>query len=466
MMHFITACWKTRPPEKAFIVDSYFHPVILKAVLPLSRMHIWMILLVLLAMATSCKKDPLEVGLEVQPVEDRFNFKFSDTTTVIPYSLANDSVRTDETSLNMAGSYADPVFGLTNASFYTQFLLSNVKPDFGASPVLDSMILSLAIAGYYGDTNQPMTIRIHEVTQQLYDDSNYYSHSHLEYDLNPICTYTFYPRPNDSVMIDSVKYPAHLRINLGQNPAFANKILNGSELNLADNENFVQFINGLYITTDQAGSGGSILYFRLSSSLSKISLHYSNSENDSLSYTFRLDESCARFNRFTHDYGFGSPSLQAQVVNKDTSQGLQVFYLQSMQGINAVVHLPNILGWNQGKGIALTMAELVLPVIPDRQNYSAPGQLLLGLRQDGDIVQITDQSEGSTFLGGTYDSTRQEYRFRITRHMQKVLSGSIANDPLIVLVSARAIQANRAVIGGPLQPVRKTRLEMTYMELP
>jgi hypothetical protein len=424
----------------------------------------------LVVLTFSCKKDPVEVGLGIQPDEDMIGVYYSDTTTILAYSEANDSVRSDETVLSLAGSYFDPVFGTATAGFFTQFLLSSNSTDFGFTPSLDSLVISLAYAGYYGDEGDPVTLRVYEVTDKLEYDSVYYSHNILNYDPVEIASFTFVPNTKDSVMIDSVMYPPHIRLNLSaQNPAFAEKILQGSELQLADNENFVEFIKGLYITADPVSQGGSILYFNLNSSLSKINLHYSNINYDSLTYSFVLGGECARFNRFDHgDYLNADPVLKEQLSAPTVEQAIELgndkLYLQSMQGININFRLPYLESWNHSGRIAITRAELVLPVLDASGDYPEPSKLLLGTYdEEGELVQIIDNNEGASFLGGTYDSTRTEYRFRITRHLQQILNGTEENRELVLLVSSRSVQGNRAIIGGPGRISSAMRLELIYV---
>lgn len=421
----------------------------------------------LILVAFSCKKDPVEVGLGIQPEGDMISVLFSDTSTLRAYSVANDSVRTDETILSLAGSYFDPVFGTSTAGFYTQILLSDNEADFGTSPVLDSMILSLSYNGYYGDASTPLTFRIYEISEDLSYDSIYYSNDVLAVEPVEIASFTFVPNNEDSVMVDSVMYPPHIRLNISeQNPALAEKILNGSEIQLADNEEFVKFIKGIYIIADPVENAGSIQYFSLTSSLSKVNLYYSNINYDSLEYEFRLDGDCARFNHFDNDYTNADPALRDQVTGVDSTLGSQKLYLQSMQGINTNFSLPWLESWKSNGKIAVTRAELVLPIIEFSSKYAPPSKLLLGTYdEEGELVQLQDYQEGASFFGGTYDSTRSEYRFRITRHVQQVLNGDRENSELVLLVSSRSVQANRVVIGGPQNASNALRVEMIYVPI-
>jgi len=86
-------------------------------------------------------EEPDIIGMEIQPDNDTFNIVFSDTTSIISYSEIEDSVRSDETPDNLLGSYKDPVYGTSLASFITQVRLSSNDVSFGTTPIFDSLIL-------------------------------------------------------------------------------------------------------------------------------------------------------------------------------------------------------------------------------------------------------------------------------------------------------------------------------------
>src|SRR5436190_2189751 len=87
--------------------------------------------------------DPEIIGLDVQPPNDRINLIYSDSTTITAYTVREDSLRTDETTYQLLGSYLDPVFGRTDASIFAQVTTVLPGVSFGDSTVLDSLVLSL-----------------------------------------------------------------------------------------------------------------------------------------------------------------------------------------------------------------------------------------------------------------------------------------------------------------------------------
>src|SRR5947207_1624171 len=91
----------------------------------------------------SCN-DPDVIGLDVQPQSDLINLKFSDTTSVTAYTVREDSLRCDETTLQLLGSYMDSVFGRTDAAIYAQVTPPQAAVNLGDSLGLDSIVLTLA----------------------------------------------------------------------------------------------------------------------------------------------------------------------------------------------------------------------------------------------------------------------------------------------------------------------------------
>ncbi len=431
---------------------------------------------IIIVFTISCNKEPDEIGLNLQAPNDKLNVKYNDTTTMVSYSKLEDSIKTNETSLSLLGSYFDPVFGKCTASIYTQLHLSKSDVDFGENPQLDSLVLTLVYEGYYGDTTTLQTLKVYEITEDMYRDTSYYSNQNLAFDqANEITNFVFTPKPNDSVMIDSVKYAPELRINLSSiNPDFGNKILNAAKTDLSDNDNFVKFIKGLYITTEPVNikGEGAILYFNLVSSSSKMTIYYSNKDNDSLKLDFVINNYCARYTNFNH-YGYTDADqyFKEQVINGDTGLGNNNLYLQSMAGVKTKIMFPFIKNWFNSEKIAINKAQLVININKtDLSQYEAPLVLaLVKLDKDGKYENLADKYEGDEYFGGTCDSINNEYRFRITRYIQKLLKGE-EDYGLYLIVSGRSIKANRAVLIGPspnppIQFSDRSKLELIYTEL-
>lgn len=425
------------------------------------------------AIAFGCKEKNIP-GLEVQPPSDKLDLIYTDTTTIVSYTVNENRIRTDETTFNLLGSYADPIFGVAEASFCTQFLLPVPNLDFGnpSNLQVDSMILSLSYAGYYGNTD-PQTFKVYELTQDISNSEVYYSNDTVSY--NPIevgAIYNHVPNITDSINLNGVNLAPHLRIKL--NTSFAQKFINASGTsNLSTNEAFTSFFKGLYIKSDNVhvqGKGG-IFYFQLLSNISKLTLYYTNtSTNIRSSQDFVINELSARFNMFKQDYNFVNNSPINTALN-DTSMGEQRLYVQSMGGVKTKIFFPYLKNFAATGNFIINQAQLVLSLNEDgteTTQYGPHSRLTLAVaREDGSNAIIIDQLEGEAYFGGTYNSTTKEYQFNITRHIQRLINGQVPEDfGLFILPSGGAVNANRTVLhGSDKENPKHIKLILTYTKL-
>ena len=420
---------------------------------------------VLLLSFASCEKDPNVVGLSVTPPQDQIYGERMDTATIVAYSVLEDSIKTNYTSLNLLGSTFDPVFGRTDASFYTQYLLSSVNVDFGPNPVVDSLILYLGYNGYYGDTTTPLTLRVYEMDESIYLDSAYYSNSTTRTKGTELAHMTFRPKPTDSVMVDTVKVGPLLKINMSKiSKDFANRIINAPKEVLASNSEFIKYIKGLYVKVDPVSYKGSILYFNLMGSLSALNLYYHNDSVDSLRFPLVVNEYTARYNHFGHNhYLLADPNFRKQLIYKDTTLGNQVLYLQATGGVRVKMWFPYLKNWSKDKKIAINEAKLILPNRETDGEYEAPAKLvLLANTEDGALSQLKDELEGSTYFGGSYLKASHEYQFRVSRYVQSLVNNSTTDYGLSLLVSGSAVRGNRLMLNGAKSQERPVKLQIKY----
>ena len=116
--------------------------------------------LLALFLIVSCKKKDANLGMNNLDPNELLNSNSVDTFELITFTIEDDSVITKDPVYAVLGNYNDPKFGEMDASFYTQFRLSGVNPNFGGGAiVIDSLILGLEYAGQYGDLN-PLTLEV------------------------------------------------------------------------------------------------------------------------------------------------------------------------------------------------------------------------------------------------------------------------------------------------------------------
>jgi len=425
----------------------------------------WALILFGFASLFSCN-EPDKIGLEIQPVNDKFNLFYNDSYKIDAHTIKEDSVRTDKIALNLLGNYNDPIFGRTAASIYTQIRLSTNNVDFGPSPVADSIVLSLAYKGYYGKLRK-VNIKAFEILDDFYKDSIYYSNRTLNINNQPLANISIIPAPSDSVTVLGSKQAPQLRIRLDQ--SLAQRFINEStSLNVSDNTHFLQFFKGIYLTTSMVNTEGSVLYFDLISALSQVTLYYKNDNNDSLKYNFVIDANCARFNSFNHYNYLNADATLKQQINGDTILGDSLLYLQAMSGVKVKLMFPDFKEFFEGKKLVLNKAELIIPVESDasQSNYSLPDKLtLVRLNETGQIAYLIDQFEGESHFRGVYDATNNQYSFTITRHLQNILLNNIKDYGLYLMVSGSSINAGRVLLRGPKRSDKSLKLKITYTKL-
>jgi hypothetical protein len=415
--------------------------------------------LIVALIAVSCSKKPDEIGLDLIENEG-LEVGYDTAVSIVAHAEIDDSLRADETTLNLLGQYFDPVFGLTKASFYTQIRLATSTPDFGDTPQLDSLVLTLAYSGFYGDTTSPVTVKVYELSSTIYKDSTYYSDFSTACKPDPVASLTFTPHPLDSVLVDTVMTAAVLNIRLADD--LANRILSAPADSLADNDVFLSFIKGLYLTATSvnAPGQGSILYFNLLSTKTALTLYY----NDTSSYAFDINDYCARINQYSHNYFSSTDALfLKQVMLADTLLGSQKLYVQAMGGVKTRLRFPSLHEMFGDRKVVINNARLVLPLSPDEWSGTPPSSLLLyRITSSGGIDVLDDQREGDVYFGGTYNSSRQSYSFRISLYVQSLLAGE-PDYGLSLMMTSKAVRADGITLAGTSSsnpdPVR---LELVY----
>jgi len=406
--------------------------------------------------AAGCENDPDRIGIGLMPGTEKLFLMASDTTTVHVHSVYSDSIKTDETTKSMLGSYLDPVFGLNTVSIATQVRLSTVSLDFGENPVLDSIVLSMSYTFfsssghlpfyYYGDTTTQQTIKVFELDESLVYDTSYYSSTSVALKSSELAGLTTDFRPRDSIMVDTVLVKPQLRIRLSDE--FGNSILNAPAEAKESVQGFLDFMKGLYIRPEPVSTGGAIVFFDLLDAQSRLNLYYKNAAGEAKTYVFFINTACARFMNFDHDYSLGDPDMFAQLEG-NTALGAERLYLQSLGGIDARISFPFITDWFKDQKIVINEAKLVFYNIDTGAVYKPPYELFFfSYGEDGALGFLDDQYEGATYFGGQYDKKSGSYYFRITEHLQQVMQGNKENTAFTMGISGASLSPNRVVFPG------------------
>lgn len=440
-------------------------------------------LLLLTLLLFNCKKET-ELGLEVFPEDEQLGIAV-DTFSVRSYTIPNDSVPTDEQLTMLAGAYVDPVFGRVKTTLFTQLVPEAENLNFsGKEVVLDSAVMAfrydVSLNGVYGknvesgESFNPITLRVHELTDTLGLSEKYYSTSTKPFDPIPVGEIIDYiPNPAGSLTVDTAQEPAQVRIPLDS--LWAAELLLSSEIR--STTAFIQFMKGIAVVTDDASimtDQGSLLYLNPYSSFTRLEFYYRTKDigqDDSLFVreTFRLiiDGNTARFNQYELDHA-GTP---AEAALTDTVRGSDLMYLQGLGGPHIFVKCEGYLDYFMDNPGILNLAELIIPVNDSMPEYALPPAVFIQkIEAEGGQSVVLDQLEGVGHIDGYYDDEKHQYRIVLTRQMHTFIEAYKNGERLdygfdIGPTNERTF-ANRTILNGfaPTQG-EKVRFRFVYTPL-
>lgn len=425
---------------------------------------------------TSCKKDS-EVGIDVVPEEDIIGLYTTDTMTLITYSVVEDSLRTDESPTVVLGYCDDPTFGKSTCGVYSQFSIPNnltginfLSPCTTGVAVLDSCILMLAYKyDYYGDTSTPQTFSVFQMTEKLYKDSNYYSNQNRSYYPGAVGSLTFEPAPRTRVYAEGDTQAAHIRIPIDMNWANIAFSQSGGS-NLADNNAWVNYMNGLYITPT-GGSGTSLMYFNMQDTLTGLRFYY-HTDCDTADFTFVVNSATPYYSRYTHDYSGLTNDLAMQLA--DTNYPSPVCFIQSNAGLKTRIKFPYLKTWydNLGYPAAINKAELVIfgiddPVNPD--NFPLNTRMFLtSIDSVNREHLLIDMFESNDYYGGSLNTATDVYKINIARYIQSTLTGDREENGLFLKEIFGTENGRRSTIGSAspfADPSKRMYLRLVYTRI-
>jgi hypothetical protein len=386
----------------------------------------------ILLLFASCNKKDEAVGADFVGQRSGIDILSADTFSVIAYSSKDDSTTQKNIRYQYIGAMNDPIFGKTETNLFTQFSIPVNQFTFD-NKTIDSVVLQLPYIGnnnYYGNLITNQQISVYKLTEKLSTiaDSAYFGNRTYQYDKgNLLGTFTGTFNLNDSMQLTvggvSYKTPAHLRIRLDNLKTMFEAADAAKKFN--DDATFKDFFNGLALISSASAMGagqGAISYLNLINTTASLVVYYDGGKQKA---DFRIATTDIKTNSFVHEV---SPSIQLMPLLSNTHQN--VTYVKPMDGIKTRVLLPNLKTVLMNKKIAVIGAEMVFTVkdATDDGTYTLPPYLLLtGSDSIGRNKPISDEFENILYYKGGYTASTREYRFNITRHMQKLFMSYAAN---------------------------------------
>ena len=407
----------------------------------------------------SCTEDETDLGMGLQDPSSVFDGKVCDTLTVEAVTVFDDSLLTSNYSSGVIGYYRDNIFGEVKATMYTQASLST--PSTGVSfmnTTIDSVVISLVCNGSFpksSDSNSVynLNFEVFEISEDLYLDTSYYATDSKTLG-NKYYDNTIAFKPIDTV------------INIKLDPTIYSKFENKE---YANNETFLEELKGLCIRMNYNTKTNCMVYVNYWATATGLTVYYKESENQdtSSSYAFLFDKTAAHFNRYEQDYT-GTELAVFQTNPYDSISGNGALYLESLGGTSIKLRFPYLKAWGeQHPNAIIHQAELYVKVPDLPINDNPPGSLVCYryLTPDGTATSIiADMLDGvlSSGFDGAYNSSDRQYRMRISRQIQQILTGVLPDYGLRLFVNSRRTTANRCVVGGTNN--KSIKLKIIYTE--
>ncbi|MEL6250521.1 MAG: DUF4270 family protein [Bacteroidota bacterium] len=416
-----------------------------------------------------CEEDGQGIGAEVLPPEDIINFTFTDTTSIEIETIVQDSINTYRATDLLFGNYVDPEFGRVKATIYTEFIArSGLNFGEAADLVLDSVVLALGIRDSYGRLDLENNMEVFELDEDIPDPDLATSDVLLAtkgVNLAQGVRFTY----------DSAGRAQLVRVKL--NEEFGNRLLKAGVENLGDALSFREFFKGFAITTEDAQflnrEPGAIFSIDVLDGTPQLQMYYKKRESGSLTVQtpepFLVTTSTPRFTGMQRTNTEGR--LVQQVINQDELKDILELN-QAGAFIKNFVRFPHV---DEMDLVAVSRAELLLSVdttlLGSTGAFLPPAQIA-PILADADGNEELDENgfpvdvEFNLSAVASYNASSGTYSFDLTGYIQRLISGQIENNGIILHPSARAFTVNRVVFGGTMHPTMKAKLNLTYTSLP
>lgn len=405
----------------------------------------------------SCKKKDTMVGKGAYDQNELLSSLGADTFQLKTYTIEEDSVNSKNQLHALLGAYNDPKFGIVNAGFYTQFSLDNPGPTNFTNAVIDSVVLSLQFAGYYGSAT-PQTFEVFEITEDLNADKEhiYYTFDAVNINNSDLVVPgegTITPAPTTRAVVGGDTLAAQLRIPL--TAAFGQQLMAGAANgDYATQDLFRTFFKGLHVRvsnpTPSNGSGG-VFYFNLGGINSKLTIYY-KVDGVSKSFAYFMNGTNVDFNHL--DFNRTGKPIDAVINNP--AVGMKEYYAQAFTS-RAVVEIPGLS--NIPKNSIIHKAQLVLPITHYTNSLLYPSvQINMGTR-----ITATNDTIYSLKNNIVYDDSRKAYVIDVRDYIQQVVSEQIANRGLFFRPTFFNSTVERIIFNGnETVNKKKPNLVVTY----
>ena len=432
------------------------------------RLHSFGIIISIIFFATACTKiDTTRLGSDLIPVVDNINTFDTLLDVTSKNGIFLDSTRLSKAELHAVGTINDPLFGNTTAAIYMEMMPAIFPSSFYAKDSLvglDSIVLSLAYKGNYGDSmeSQQIDFKVLKVTERMHRDTLFdfpaiYKLSQT-FSTNGILgtkSYTSIKKIRDSVAVrrDSTKYKVvnQVRIVLN-NDVDLLKIFNDSNALRKNDTIFRNFFKGFKVEANVSGGNGALAYINLTDTDTRLEFYYrrknGGSKIDTTSASFFCGSNAGHANNIVRN--IAGSELQSNLLSDS------LLYIYTTPGSFGRIKIP---GLSLLSNRIVHRAELKILQIPDLSSASGkliPPSFLYLDRFDTAIDRPkftpipfdlnpsgfyscfpSDMGIDYNYFGGVLPAkkiingqTVYEYNFNLTRYVQSIVTRHATNPDL------------------------------------
>lgn len=455
---------------------------------------------------TSCDDDFNSIGGEL--VGGQLDALPRYEAGMVAYNKRIEAVQTNNLPAHLFGVYKEPVFGLQTASVLTQLSLSAPAPDFGVEATIDSVVLTLPYfstrlenneagesvyrldsvfgsspfkfsvfrSGYYLNDFDPDAN--FETRQRYYSDQEGVIENNLVGDaiyvnesFRPSNQEVTYRKKNQEGEYDTISESPRMRVKIPV-AFFQDNIINRSgSTELSNNNNFRNYIRGLYFKAEAINEDGSMILLDISNPNAGIMIYYTNTveedgeetqEQNTYNFTFGPNT----VNIFSQEF---PSAISQEIASSSTPPGAANLFLKGGAGSMAVIELfedeaeleeirDNDWLINEAN-LTFYVNQAIVPggnTEPDRVFlYNLDDNTILGdYSQDPTVGAEDPNNSVLTHLPALVrgeDENGIYYKLRITEHIRRVLNGDIENVKLGLVVTQNVnVIGNSAV--RPVNP--------------
>lgn len=306
---------------------------------------------------------------------------------VIVYSKKTGAVQTNNLPSHLLGVYNDPVYGSQVANVLTQLSLTTNNPVFGTQARLDSVVLTLPyfstetekneqgnpvykLDSVYGNEAFKLKIsrsnfflndfnpednfenrqRYYSDQDPLFKDNLVGNPFYVNEALNLSAREVVYLEENITGEIDTIRKSPRLRINLPVQFFQENIIDKAGSIELSNNNNFRNFIRGLYFEAEAVNGNGTMALLNFANADAGITMYYTNLVVDALDAdkdgdttdlvedqnTYKLNFGANTVNTFSQGF---PPEISIEIAAVDPEIGAENLFLKGGEGSMIIIKL-------------------------------------------------------------------------------------------------------------------------------